>query len=209
MTCPKNQVFQNFTSLQSPWIHSSNCHNKCYVIGISGGSGSGKTSVTERILQKLNIPWVAVISMDSFYKVLTPEQTIMAYQSKFNLDDPSALDHDLLFQCLSDLKSEGIHALYDQRFRDLMDLKIYVDTDADVHLARRSKDMAERGRDLYGILNQYIRFVKPAYDEHIIPRGLENKVAIDLITKHIQYQLNTVDGDDLNGLTLMELIKNK
>ncbi|KAG0168016.1 hypothetical protein DFQ30_005384 [Apophysomyces sp. BC1015] len=98
---------------------------------------------------------------------------------------------------------EGIFALYDKKIRDMMDLKqqIFVDTDADICLARRlQRDIAQRGRDTQGILDQYTRFVKPSYDEHvqptvkhadvIIPRGLENVVAIDLITKHVQRQLN-------------------
>ncbi|KAJ3281745.1 Uridine-cytidine kinase-like 1 [Borealophlyctis nickersoniae] len=96
---------------------------------------------------------------------------------------------------------EGIFALYDKRVRDLMDMKLFVDTDADIRLARRLKrDIAERGRDIKGVLEQYNRFVKPAFDEHIyptmryadviIPRGLDNTAAIDVITKHLSRQLN-------------------
>jgi len=95
---------------------------------------------------------------------------------------------------------EGILSLYDKDVMSLMDMKIFVDTDADVRLSRRLiRDIAERGRDLKGILEQYNRFVKPSFDDFIqptvrhadiiIPRGSENVVAIDLITKHIARRL--------------------
>ncbi|RUS16215.1 hypothetical protein BC937DRAFT_91491 [Endogone sp. FLAS-F59071] len=192
--------------------------------------------------------------MDSFYKVLTPEQSAQARGNNFNFDHPSAFDYDILYETLIKLKKgytscefvhdypesqwvkeksttlksvdipvynfsthsreaktktiyganvvifEGIFALYDKRITNLMDLKIFVDTDADIRLARRLKrDITERGRDVQGVLQQYTRFVKPSFDDYIqptvknadviIPRGLENAVAIDLITKHIQRQL--------------------
>ncbi|SAM03094.1 hypothetical protein [Absidia glauca] len=228
MTNEKNKVFQ----ICSSGRRADGSNTETYVIGIAGGSGSGKTSVAERILKNLNVPWVVIISMDSFYNVLSREQSIKAHQNNFDFDHPSAFDYDLLFECLCKLKAgksielpiynfskhareekttsiyganviifEGIFALYDQKIRDLMDLKIFVDTDADIRLARRlQRDIAERGRDLQGILDQYTRFVKPSFDDHvqptvkhadvIIPRGLENVVAIDLITKHVQRQLN-------------------
>jgi uridine kinase len=96
---------------------------------------------------------------------------------------------------------EGIFALYDSRVRDMMDLKLFVDTDADIRLSRRlRRDIAERGRDVLGVLQQYAKFVKPSFDEFIyptvryadmiIPRGLENIVAIEVITKHIQRRLD-------------------
>ncbi|RUP43605.1 uridine kinase family-domain-containing protein [Jimgerdemannia flammicorona] len=173
--------------------------------------------------------------MDSYYKVLTPEEKVQA-RAKYvinnhNFDHPSAFDHDILFEALAKLKKgksveipiynfathsretktktiyganviifEGIFALYDKKIMELMDLKIFVDTDADIRLARRLKrDISERGRDVQGVLQQYTRFVKSSFDDYIkptlknadviIPRGLENAVAIDLITKHIQRQL--------------------
>ncbi|ORZ16265.1 uridine kinase [Absidia repens] len=232
MSSQKNKVFQICSTGRSPWFRADGSNTDTYVIGIAGGSGSGKTSVAERILKNLNVPWVVIISMDSFYNVLTKEQSIQAHQNNFDFDHPSAFDYDLLYECLCKLKNgksielpiynfskharedkttsiyganviifEGIFALYDQKIRDLMDLKIFVDTDADIRLARRlQRDIAERGRDLHGILDQYSRFVKPSFDDHvqhtvkhadvIIPRGLENVVAIDLITKHVQRQLN-------------------
>ncbi|CAG8550603.1 8864_t:CDS:2, partial [Scutellospora calospora] len=185
----------------------------CYIVGIAGGSGSGKTSVAERIITNLNVPSVVVLSMDSYYKVLTSEQKVEAFNSAFNFDHPDAFDFDILLENLKDLKEglpqttslhgpnvvifEGIFALYDRRITDLMDLKIFVDTDSDIRLVRRLKrDIDQRGRDINSILQQYLNFVKPAFDNFIqptvknadviIPHGLENLVAIDLITKHIQ-----------------------
>ncbi|RUS26565.1 hypothetical protein BC938DRAFT_470597 [Jimgerdemannia flammicorona] len=135
-----------------------------------GGSASGKTSVSERIIKNLNIPWVVIVSMDSYYKVLTPEEKVQARANNHNFDHPSAFDHDILFEALAKLKKgksveipiynfathsretktktiyganviifEGIFALYDKKIMELMDLKIFVDTDADIRLARRRK----------------------------------------------------------------------
>ncbi|ORX53580.1 uridine kinase [Hesseltinella vesiculosa] len=232
MEAPKNKVFQICSSGRSPWFRPDGSTAKAYMIGVAGGSGSGKTSVSERILKNLNVPWVVIISMDSFYNVLSPEQSVLAHKNMFDFDHPSAYDYDLLYDCLCKLKNgksielpkynfskhnredtttsiyganviifEGIFALYSEKIRNLMDLKIFVDTDADIRLARRlQRDIVERGRDVQGILDQYTRYVKPSYDDHvqptvkyadvIIPRGLENTVAIDLITKHVQRQLN-------------------
>ncbi|CAO3699960.1 unnamed protein product [Rhizopus stolonifer] len=185
-----------------------------------------------RVLKNLNLPWVVILSMDSFYNVLTPEQKKLSEQNLYDFDHPRALDYALVYDTLKKLKEgksvtvpvynfathareertvsiyganviifEGVLALYDKDIRDMMDVKIFVDTDADIQLARRiQRDIEFRGRDLEGILNQYTKYVKPAYDNYvrpsmkfadmIIPRGLENAVAIDLVTKHVQTQLN-------------------
>ena len=101
---------------------------------------------------------------------------------------------------------EGILTFFDKGCRDLMDIKIFVDTDPDIRLARRiRRDITERGRDLLQVLEQYERHVKPSYDEYIaptkvyadivIPRGGTNKVAIDIITKHIKLKLQEFDMD--------------
>ncbi|RKP26725.1 uracil phosphoribosyltransferase-domain-containing protein [Syncephalis pseudoplumigaleata] len=207
----------------------------CYVIGVAGGSASGKTSVSRRIIQMLNVPWVIIVSMDSFYNALTPEQSAPANRatsSMHNFDHPDAFDYEVMVECVRKLRQgksveipvydfsthsrlnktqtvyganviivEGIFTLYDQKLMDLMDLKvIFVDTDADVRLARRMKrDICERSRELRGVIEQYERFVKPMYDQYvhptihnadvIIPRGLDNHIAIDLIAKHVQRQL--------------------
>ncbi|KAJ3363423.1 Uridine-cytidine kinase-like 1 [Allomyces arbusculus] len=215
-----------------PWYSMDGAPNRPYIIGIAGGSASGKTTVSQRILQNLGSQ-VVLLSMDSFYKSLTDEEIACAHRNEHNFDHPTSFDYDILFDVLRKLKDgksvevpvydfsthsrlkdktttiyganviifEGIFALYDQSVRDLMDLKIFVDTDSDIRLARRLKrDIAERGRDVAGVLQQYNMFVKPAFDEFIyptmkfadviVPRGKENLVAIDLIMKHIQHQLD-------------------
>ncbi|KAI8911227.1 uridine-cytidine kinase-like 1-like protein [Powellomyces hirtus] len=221
-----------------PWYDIEGKPVQPFIIGMAGGSASGKTSVSNRIIRNLGVPWVYLLSMDSFYKPLNAEQSAAARRNEYDFDHPDAFDYGALFQTLLNLKKgvkvdvpiydfsthnrldksqtvyganivvfEGIFALYDKAVRDLMDLKIFVDTDADVRLARRLKrDIAERGRDIKGVLHQYQKFVKPAFDEHIhptmkyadviIPRGLDNVAAIDVITKHMARQLNE------RGLTL-------
>ncbi|KAI9257086.1 uridine kinase [Helicostylum pulchrum] len=217
---------------RKPWYHADGSVSDPYMIGIAGGSASGKTSVAERVLKNLNVPWVVIVSMDSFYNILSPEDSKLAHQNRFDFDHPSAFDYDLLCETLIKLKEgksvtvpiynfsthsreektttvyganviifEGIFALYDKRIRDMMDVRIFVDTDSDIQLARRlQRDIFHRGRDVNGILDQYARYVKPSFDNYvrptmkfadvIIPRGLENAIAIDLMTKHIQSQLN-------------------
>ncbi|KAI3643371.1 hypothetical protein MP228_012926 [Amoeboaphelidium protococcarum] len=202
-----------------------------YIIGIAGGSASGKTSVSELIISNLDVSSVALISMDSFYKILTKEQIAAANKAEYDFDHPNAFDFDLLFQILHQLKSgqevdipiydfkthsrleecikisgasvvvfEGIFALYDQEIMKLMDLKLFVDADDDIRLARRlRRDIADRGRSLDSVLTQYQRFVKPSFDEFvrptmkyadvIVPRGADNTVAINLLSEHISLQL--------------------
>ncbi|KAJ3152085.1 Uridine-cytidine kinase-like 1 [Geranomyces michiganensis] len=228
-----------------PWYDIEGKPKEPFIIGMAGGSASGKTSVSNRIIRNLGVPWVYLLSMDSFYKPLTPEQSAAARRNEYDFDHPDAFDYEALFQTLLNLKKgvkvdvpiydfsihnrldksqtvyganvvvfEGIFALYDKKVRDLMDLKIFVDTDADVRLARRLKrDIAERGRDIKGVLQQYKTFVKPAFDEHIyptmkyadviIPRGLDNVGAIDVLTKHLTRQLND------RGLTLKVALNSK
>ncbi|CAG8519696.1 18681_t:CDS:10 [Acaulospora morrowiae] len=214
-----------------PWYRRDGTKFSSYLVGVAGGSASGKTSVSKRILKNLNVPWVIQVSMDSFYNILTPEQRNEAANNNYNFDHPDAFDFDLLLETLKNLKEgkkveipeydfvthsrlsktttlyganviifEGIFALYDRRIMDLMDMKIFVDTDSDIRLSRRLiRDINERGRDLNSVLRQYLKFVKPSFDQYIqptmknadviIPRGLDNLVAIDLITKHIQSHL--------------------
>ncbi|KAI9137367.1 uridine kinase [Paraphysoderma sedebokerense] len=230
-----------FNSGRLPWYNLDGTPNTCYIIGIAGGSASGKTTVSQRIIQHLG-PQVILLSMDSFYKSLTTEQKAAAHRNEYNFDHPNAFDYDIAFETLQKLRQgksvevpiydfkthsrlsetktvyganviifEGIFALYDKSVRDLMDLKIFVDTDSDIRLARRLKrDIAERGRDIKGVLQQYNRFVKPAFDDYIlptmryadmiVPRGRDNNVAIDLISKHINRQL------DERGLTFRHLL---
>jgi uridine kinase len=215
-----------------PWFDINGKPVAPYIIGITGGSASGKTSVSQRIISQLGIPWVLLLSMDSFYKSLTKEQIDAAHRSEYNFDHPDAFDVDKMIETLLNLRAgvkvdvpvydfathsrldvttpmyganvivfEGLFTLYDKRVRDLLDLKIFVDTDADVRLARRlRRDIAERGRSAMGVLAQYSKFVKPAFDDFIhptkkyadvvVPRGLDNSAAINVIIKHIQRQLD-------------------
>ncbi|KAJ3071555.1 Uridine-cytidine kinase-like 1, partial [Podochytrium sp. JEL0797] len=185
-----------------PWFNVDGTTHKPYMIGIGGGSASGKTSVANKIIQCLGVPWVVLVQMDSFYKSLTAAQIEQAYANNYNFDHPNAFDFDILFETLNNLKSgvkvdvpvydfgthsrladtttaiyganiiifEGIFALYDPKVRELMDLMLFVDTDSDVRLVRRMKrDIAERGRDMHGVLQQYKKYVKPAFDDYILP----------------------------------------
>ncbi|KAL8944322.1 MAG: hypothetical protein Q9216_000507 [Gyalolechia sp. 2 TL-2023] len=207
-----------------PWADTS-------IIGIAGSSGSGKTSLAQAIVSSLNLPWVVIMSMDSFYKILAPEQHELAHKNEYDLDAPSAIDFDLMVERLKDLKQgrraeipiysfeqhqrqentvsiysphvlilEGIFALYDQRVLDLLDVKIFAEADADLCLARRiTRDVKERGRDIEGCIKQWTSFVKPNFQRYvqpqrdeadiIVPRGIDNSVAIDMVVKHIQLLL--------------------
>ncbi|KAI9731378.1 MAG: Uridine kinase [Cirrosporium novae-zelandiae] len=208
-----------------PWANTS-------IIGIAGSSGSGKTSLALEIVNRLSLPWVAILSMDSFYKTLSPEQSKKAFRNEYDFDSPSAIDFDVLVQRLHDLKQgrkaeipvysfekhqrltettsiysphvlilEGIFALYDPRVLDLLDVKIFAEADADLCLSRRiTRDVLERGRDIEGVVKQWFGYVKPNFKRYvepqrniadiIVPRGIENTVAIDMIVKHIQRTLN-------------------
>ncbi|OGM46298.1 uridine kinase [Aspergillus bombycis] len=202
------------------------------IIGIAGSSGSGKTSVAMEIVKSLNLPWVVILVMDSFYKSLTPEQHAKAHNNEFDFDCPDAYDFDALVQTLKDLKQgkkadipvysfadhqrqlqtttlysphviilEGILALHDPRVLELLDVKIFVEADMDICLGRRiMRDVKERGRDIEGIIKQWFTFVKPSYtrfvepqrsiSDLIIPRGIQNITAIDMVVKHIQRKLD-------------------
>ncbi|KAG8203472.1 hypothetical protein GWM34_01608, partial [Candida africana] len=157
-----------------------------YIIGIAGNSGSGKTSISQKIIQDINQPWTVLLSFDNFYQPLTLEQSKLAFANNYDFDCPDSLDFDLLVETIGNLKKggkttipvysftshnrtsktntiyganviivEGLYALHDQRLLDMMDLKIYVDTDLDICLARRlTRDILYRGRDLGGAMQQ-------------------------------------------------------
>lgn len=204
---------------------------KIFMIGISGGSASGKTSIANRLIQSINLPNVILISMDSFYSVLTPEENKLADNGQYNFDSLEAFDLPLLEDCLFKLKLglpvdipeydfcthsrtanstrvtnssvvvfEGIMTLSPPSILPLLDLKVFVDTDDDVRLARRFiRDIAQRGRTQCSVLEMYFKFSKSGYDNYIapsarnadliIPRGGDNEVAINLLIKHIKHQL--------------------
>lgn len=200
-------------------------NKKIIVIGVTGGSGSGKTSVSREIAARFDDRSVLLLEQDSYYK----DQRHLTFEErlKTNYDHPFAFDMDLLVehlhklvnrQCVSvpvydyktftrsdkviDVESkeviilEGILILTEPHLRDLMDIKVFVDTDDDVRIIRRIKrDTTERGRTLDSVINQYLSVVKPMhhqfvepskrYADVIIPSGVENRVAIDLLVTKI------------------------
>ena len=185
----------------------SNFRDKPFLIGISGGSGGGKTSVANVLHNCLGRENCLLFSMDTYYKDLTPEQE--KNLNNYNFDTPDALDLDLLSEHLSSLMKwksidmptydfatnkrlektehlkpnkfiifEGILAFHDKRMRDLMDLKLFIDLDDDIRLSRRIyRDIISRGRKMKDVLDRYHKFVKPAYNTFIKP----TKVYADII----------------------------
>ncbi|XP_037017467.2 uridine-cytidine kinase-like 1 isoform X1 [Artibeus jamaicensis] len=221
-----------YTAGRPPWYNEHGAQSKeAFAIGLGGGSASGKTTVARMIIEALDVPWVVLLSMDSFYKVLTRQQQEQAALNNYNFDHPDAFDFDLIVSTLQKLKQgksvqvpvydftthsrkkdwktlyganviifEGIMAFADKALLELLDMKIFVDTDSDIRLVRRlRRDISERGRDIAGVIKQYNKFVKPAFDQYIqptmrladivVPRGSGNTVAIDLIVQHVHSQL--------------------
>jgi len=196
------------------------------IIGIAGGSGSGKTSVTRSIYDVVKEHSVIVIEHDYYYK----DQADLAFEErlKTNYDHPLAFDTDLLIEHIQELLEgrpvnrpvydyamhtrsdktvaiepkdviiiEGILVLDDARLRDLMDIKLFVDTDADLRIIRRiRRDIEERGRSIGSVIDQYLSVVRPMHNQFIeptkryadliSPEGGENKVAIDLMVTKIK-----------------------
>ena len=200
------------------------------VIGIAGGTGSGKTTVTQKVLERLHVQEkVVVIQHDSYYKDLSEYHGLTP--DKINFDHPDSLQTSLLVQHIRDLKRqvvveqplynftthsrmketrrlepqdiiiiEGILIFVEKELRDLMDIKIFVDTDADERLLRRiRRDILERGRSIDSVMNQYMSTVKPMHLEFvepskhwadiIVPRGGDNHVAIDMVAVKIDTML--------------------
>ncbi|BGP49578.1 Uridine kinase [Rhodotorula kratochvilovae] len=227
-TLLKNQVLSS--AARNPWYGPDGKPAPAYIIGIGGGSASGKTRVAQEVLKQLGVPWVLVISQDNFYKPLSPEESAQARANNHDFDSPDSFDYAALRDCVRDLKEcraaqipnysfvhhqrtaettylyganviivEGIFVLYDKALRDLLDLKVYVQCDSDLMLARRlRRDLVERGRDADGVLTQYLRFVKPALDNFIQPTnrfadiivpGERNERSIGLIVSHLEAEL--------------------
>ena len=199
------------------------------LIGIAGGSGSGKTLVSNRIYEDIGSDKVTIIQQDSYYKEL--KHLTFEERQKQNFDHPKAFDSKLLFDHLIELLSghdveqpiydfkthsrkketkkisdniiivlEGILILHYPEIRNILDIKVYVDTDDDIRLIRRIKrDVNERGRSLESILEQYensvrpmqLQFVEPTkrYADIIVPGGGFNLVAVDLLKTKIQASL--------------------
>ncbi|KAA3467331.1 uridine kinase-like protein 5 [Gossypium australe] len=213
---------------------AENVHKQPFIIGVAGGAASGKTTVCDMIIQQLHDQRVVLVNQDSFYHNLTEEELARVHEYNFDhpdafdteklLDSIENLRHDRAVDIPNyDFKScksnafparrvnpsdviilEGILIFHDPRVRELMNMKIFVDTDADVRLARRiRRDTVDKGRDIGAVLDQYSKFVKPAFDDFIlptkkyadiiIPRGGDNHVAIDLIVQHIRTKLGQHD----------------
>lgn len=207
------------------------------IIGVTGGSGSGKTTVSQAIYKQLAGKSIMILQQDTYYNDQT--QMSMAERQAVNYDHPLAFDTDLL---ISDLKKllnnqaiempvynyaeftrstetiltqprdviilEGILILDDKRLRDLMDIKVFVDTDDDIRIIRRiQRDMQERGRSLQSVIDQYLATVKPMYHQFveptkryadiIVPEGGQNTVAIDLLTTNVRDILTQKGHQDL------------
>lgn len=198
--------------------------NECIVIGIAGGTASGKTTVASKIKEVFGNN-VGLVCHDCYY--LPHDELTYEERAKINYDHPNAFETDRLIRDIKSLKNgndinvpvydftihnrvnqttnvearkviivEGIMVFENEELRNLMDIKIFVDTDADERLARRIlRDVRERGRSLESVLAQYTSTVKPMHDQFvepskryadiIVPRGGENSVALDLIIERI------------------------
>ena len=212
---------------------------KPLVIGIAGGSGSGKSTVARKIAESLRTASVAFIDMDAYYRNFA--QLPFEERRRINWDHPDAFDLDLLVEQLTRLVAgeaidkpvydfvshvrreraervdpatvivlDGILLLVDERVRDLCDVKVFVEADADVRLIRRiRRDMKHRGRPLDEILEQYLstvqpmhlQFVEPSkrYADVIIPRGGHNTVGTEMIIAQIQRRLTERAGGERAG----------
>ncbi|UAL51130.1 MULTISPECIES: uridine kinase [Metabacillus] len=207
---------------------------KPIVIGVAGGSGSGKTSVTKSIYEHFKGHSILMLEQDFYYK----DQSHLPYEERLNTnyDHPLAFDNTLLIEHIKQLLNyeaiekpvydyklhtrsedvilvepkdviilEGILVLEDERLRNLMDMKLYVDTDADIRIIRRMlRDIKERGRTIDSVIEQYVSVVRPMHNQFIeptkryadiiIPEGGQNHVAIDLMVTKIQtiLELNAI-----------------
>ncbi len=195
------------------------------VVGIAGGTGSGKTTITKKLMQRFGGD-VSVIYHDNYYKA----HHNMSYEerAKLNYDHPDSFDTDLLIQAVKDLKAgrsvtcpvydytihdrsdqvivvkpakvvivEGILIFQSRELCQQMDIKIYVDTDADVRILRRIvRDVRDRGRSLDSVVNQYLSTVKPMHEQFvepskrnadiIIPEGGHNQVAMEMVMERVR-----------------------
>ena len=202
---------------------------KILVIGIAGGTGSGKTTLMKNLIARFG-DVVTVLSHDNYYR--RHDELTYEERSALNYDEPAAMETELMVRHLDALRHwqeidcpvydfsvhnrsdetirvvprkviivEGILIFADEALRDLMDIKIFVDTDADVRLCRRIKrDVNKRGRTLESVLTQYQTTVKPMHEKYVepskkyadlvVPEGGKNFVALDMIIDRIQRHLN-------------------
>ena len=200
------------------------------IIGIAGGTGSGKTTVVNEIIGRLKIGDVAVLSQDSYYR--DNSQISLEQRQHINFDHPDSIEFELLIEHIKMLQEgktiqqpiysyltctrfhetipvhphkviiiEGILCLQPEELRKLMNIKIFVDCEADVRLSRViMRDIIERGRDVLKVLQRYeetvrpshLQFIEPTkrYADIIVPEGGSNKVAIDILTRYIEKHLH-------------------
>ncbi len=213
---------------------------KPVIVGVAGGTGSGKTTVSYAILERVGRDRIAYIQHDSYYRDLShlpPEE-----RARVNFDHPDALENDLLIRHLQQLIAgrpaeipiydftthtrrketrtvlphrvillEGILIFADKMLREMMDVKIFVDTDADLRFIRRlGRDIAERGRTMESVIRQYLETVRPMhlefvepskrYADIIIPEGGFNTIAIDMVVARIEALLQESGLDVLRNL---------
>ena len=201
------------------------------VIGIAGGTGSGKSTVAKVIIDRVGASHIALLPHDAYYKDLA--NLAPAQRATINFDHPDSLETSLLVEHIKGLKNhqsielpvydfkthtrtaetihmepqpvilvEGILILAEQSLRDLFDVKIFVDTDADIRFIRRlERDIAERGRTSTSVISQYMSTVRPMhmefvepskrYADVIIPEGGLNTVAMDMVVARIEALLRT------------------
>ncbi|MDR7336144.1 uridine kinase [Roseateles asaccharophilus] len=207
-------------------------NSKPFVIGVAGGSGSGKSTVTRQVLASIGPDRVAVVMMDDYYldqSHMSPEE-----RRKQNYDHPDAFDWPLMARHVASLRKgeaiempvydfaadnrsqqtitvkpapvvvvEGLYALYDPKLRNLMSLKIYVDTASDVRFIRRlQRDILERGRSTESVVNQYLETVRPMHKQFIeptkrnadviLPHGA-NGPAVDIITTKVMSLMRDIE----------------
>lgn len=190
----------------------------CIVIGIAGGTGSGKSTFTNRLKKEFGSQ-VSVVYHDNYYKA--QDGLSFEERKKTNYDHPDALETDLLVQHIKELKAgkriqcpvydyslhnrtsqtvevvpsqiiliEGILVLHDERLRELLDIKIYVEADADERILRRAlRDVEERGRDLRGIINQYLTTVKPMHYLFVEPTKAKADIVINSGMNNVAFDI--------------------
>lgn len=196
------------------------------VVGISGGTGSGKTTLSELILEKIGREKIAYLPHDAYYR--DQKHLPLEERAKVNYDHPDSLETELLIEHIEQLKEgheiempqydftvhsrkqktltikpkrvvlvEGILIFVEKALRNLFDMKIYVDTDADIRFIRRlTRDVTERGRTVQSVINQYLDTVRPMhlefvenskrYADIIVPEGGMNTVALDMVIARLQ-----------------------
>lgn len=199
------------------------------VIGVAGGSGSGKTTVMRHMIERIGRDNLTLVDHDAYYRDL--KHIPFDERTKQNFDHPSALETELMIRHIEALKNgysvdipvydfvnhirstevrtvaprqviliDGILIFYEKELRELMHIKVFVDTDSDIRLLRRlNRDICERGRTLESVLHQYENFVRPMhlkfveptkrYADIIIPHGGENLVALDMVDALISKRL--------------------